>query len=130
MAISSATAASGASEAGSGAEEDNARDEGIFTDAHSGPDNDGTVLAGANPQLASSDAESTMGQGNIVRPFLVPTKNYPPARSTAAPIDVNQFNHHSPIDINQYDHPTPADDWQLDLKYTYIPSPSPTQSHS
>ena len=61
MAVSSATAASGASEVGSGAEEDNDRDEGVFADAHSGPDDDGMVLAGANPQPTSDNAKGTTG---------------------------------------------------------------------
>jgi len=66
VAISSAAAASGASEASSGAEEDDDRDEGVFADAHSGPDDDGMVLAGANAQPTGSNAESTVGRGGTV----------------------------------------------------------------
>ncbi len=61
MAISAATAACGALEAGLGAEEDNDKDEGVFTDANSGPDEDGTVLAGANLQSSVDNAPSTEG---------------------------------------------------------------------
>ncbi len=76
MAISSATAASGTSEAGSDAEEDDGGDEGVFADAHSGPDDDGTVLAGANMQPTSCDAvDTTMGRGGTVQPLLIPAEN-------------------------------------------------------
>ncbi len=123
MAISSAAAASGASEAGSGAEEDDARDEGVFTDANSGPDDDGTVLAETNPQPASDNAESAVGRGDTVQPFLVPAENYPPAGSAAAPIHIDQFDQSYPIDINDS---LPPCDWQLDLERIYNSTPSPT----
>ncbi len=61
MAIAVATATSGASEAGSGAEEGHGGDEGVFVDAHSGLDDDGTVLAGPNPHISIHHASSTAG---------------------------------------------------------------------
>ena len=61
VAISLATAACGTSEAGSGEEDDDAGDEGIYADADSGPDEDGKVLAGTNAQAGVSNAEDTMG---------------------------------------------------------------------
>jgi len=66
MAISMAIVASGTSEAGLDVEEDDDRDEGVFADAHSGPDDDGMVLAGTNAQPTSSDAEDATGQGDTV----------------------------------------------------------------
>src|SRR6266404_4043544 len=68
MAIAQATAAGGASEAGSGVEEDNDRNEGVFVDSHSGPDDDGMVLGGPNLHVNIDHAPSPTGQRDTVRP--------------------------------------------------------------
>ncbi len=124
MAISSAAAASGAPEAGLDVEEDDDRDEGIFADAHSGPDDDGMALAGADTQSTCHDAKGATGQGNMVRPLLVPAKNYPPAGSAAVPINIDQFDRSSPADVND-----PLSSWYLDLKQVYSSTPSHSQSN-
>jgi|SRR6266404_7787355 len=66
VAISSATAARGTTEAGLGEEDDTSGDEGVYADADSGPDKDGMVLAGANMQAGVDHAEAVAGRGNTV----------------------------------------------------------------
>jgi len=56
MAITVAAATSGTPAASSGEEDDDNRDEGVFADTHSGPDNDGMVLAGTSAQSAGGNA--------------------------------------------------------------------------
>ncbi len=135
MAITQAAADGDTAEVGTPEETNPGRSKGGDTDTE-GSVNGGTVLARTGMQSGVNNATTDTGRTVELRPLLIPTKAYPPSRSTASPIDVDEF--HLPIDADQFDRKSPvsindappACDWPLDLDYTYILSPTSSQSHS
>jgi len=126
MVLTQAAAHGGASEDGLGEEADNTGGAGICANTDNGTDNAGTVLAGANTQAGVDHAATSLQRGDPVQHLLIPAKSYPPSRSEATPIDVDQFDCKSPIEVNQYEDARESPNgapWTLDLDYTYTTSP-------
>jgi len=106
VAITQAAADGHAAEVGQREEADDIRSQtNDLADQATGSDNGGTVLARGSAQSGVDHATTDGGQGQVLRPLLIPTEAYPPSRSAASPIDVEEF--HSPIDVDQFERRSP-----------------------
>src|SRR6266404_3537268 len=109
MALSQAAADGHAAEVREREEANRDRSEGdVVTDASTGTDDGGTVLAGVGTESGVDNAPTDGQRGQAVRPLLIPAETYPPAGSTGSPIDVNGDEYYTPDVVSHSGHHSPT----------------------
>ncbi len=106
MAITQAAADGDATEASEREEANAIRSQGNdLANEAAGSDNGRMVLAGVCAQSGVNHAPTDRGQGQALRPLLVPTEAYPLLGNAGSPINVDEY--HLPIDVDQFNGQSP-----------------------
>src|SRR5712664_4140158 len=109
MALSQAAADEHAAEVREREEANRDRSQGdVVTDASTGSDDGGTVLARVGAQSGVSNAPTDGQRGQSLRPLLVPAEAYPPAGSAGSPIDVDRDKYYTPDIVSTSSRQSPA----------------------